>query len=66
MKHHFGDFLDRTDNYWTIVPYVERYSYSANEEIKNKEEVGVLTISKNDCHASYPAGEFCSLFHAFF
>ncbi len=48
MKHHFGDFLDRTDNYWTIVPNIERYAYSANEEIKNKEEVRILTISKND------------------
>ena len=48
MKHHFGDFLDRTDNYWTIIPNVERYSYSANKEIKNKEEVKILTISKND------------------
>ncbi len=39
MKHHFGDFLDRTDDYWTIVPNRERYAYSANEEIKNKNEV---------------------------
>lgn len=48
MKHHFGDFLDRTDNYWTIIPNVERHTYSANEEIINKEKVRILTISKND------------------
>lgn len=48
MKYHFGDFLDRTDDYWTIIPNIERYTYSANEEINNKEEVRILTISKND------------------
>ncbi|EGV42725.1 leucine-rich repeat domain-containing protein [Bizionia argentinensis JUB59] len=48
MKHHFGDFLDRTGNYWIIIPNVERYAYSANEEIINKEDVRILTISKND------------------
>lgn len=48
MKHHFGDFLDRTGNYWTIIPNVERYTYSASEEIINKEDVRILTISKND------------------
>lgn len=50
MKHHFGDLLDRTDNYWTIVPNVERYSFSAGKKIKDKSKVKILTISKHDSH----------------
>lgn len=48
MKHHFADFLDRTGNYWTIVPNVARYSYSADKKIKDKNKVKILTISKTD------------------
>mgnify|MGYP003701496641 FL=1 len=48
MKHHFGDLLDRTGDYWSIVPNRERYAYTADEEIKNKEAVKILTISKYD------------------
>ncbi len=47
MKHHFGDFLDRTDDYWTIVPNVERYSYATDVDIDDKEAVKILTISKH-------------------
>lgn len=47
MKHHFGDFLDRTGDYWTIVPNRERYAYAADVDIKNKEAVKILTISKH-------------------
>lgn len=46
MKHHFGDLLDRTDDYWTIVPNRERYAYSSDTKIKDKETVKILTISK--------------------
>ncbi len=46
MKHHFADFLDRKDGYWTIIPNRERYAYIADFEIENKDEVKVLTISK--------------------
>jgi hypothetical protein len=46
MKHHFADVLDRTDDYWTIVPNIERYAYAADSEIADKEAVKVLTISK--------------------
>jgi hypothetical protein len=47
MKHHFGDLLDRTADYWTIVPNRERYSYAADDEIADKTTVKILTISKH-------------------
>lgn len=47
MKHHFGDFLDRTDSYWTTIPNRERFAFIADFEIVNKDEVKILTISKN-------------------
>lgn len=47
MKHHFADFLDRTENYWTTIPNRERYAFIADFDIANKDEVKVLTISKN-------------------
>jgi hypothetical protein len=47
MKHHFGDFLDRTGDYWTIVPNRERYAYATDVEIANKQAVKILTISKH-------------------
>lgn len=50
MKHHFGDLLDRTDDYWTIVPNIERYAYIADKEITDKELVKVLTIGKEQKH----------------
>jgi hypothetical protein len=46
MKHHFGDFLDRTSDYWTTIPNRERYAFIADFQIANKDEVKVLTISK--------------------
>lgn len=48
MKHHFGDLLDRTDDYWTIIPNVERYSFSSDKKINDKRKVKILTISKHD------------------
>lgn len=47
MRHHFGDFLDRTGDYWTIVPNRERYAYAADVDIDEKEAVKILTISKS-------------------
>ncbi|WP_324026832.1 hypothetical protein QSV08_04110 [Maribacter sp. BPC-D8] len=47
MKHHFGDFLDRTGDYWTKIPNRDRFAFIANFEIGNKEEVKILTIGKN-------------------
>ena len=46
MKHHFGDFLDRTGDYWTTIPNMERFAFIADFEIENKDEVKILTISK--------------------
>ncbi|MBS1531618.1 MAG: leucine-rich repeat domain-containing protein [Bacteroidetes bacterium] len=46
MKHHFGDFLDRTSDYWSIVPNIQRYAYDSDGIIKNKDEVKILTIGK--------------------
>jgi len=50
MKHHFGDRLDRSGDYWTIVPNRERYAYVADRVIVDKEEVKILTISKDHLH----------------
>lgn len=47
MKHHFGDFLDRTSDYWTTIPNRERFAFIADFEIANKDEVKILTISKH-------------------
>jgi len=51
MKHHFGDLLDRTGDYWTIVPNRERYAYAADIDIADKQAVKILTISKS--HANW-------------
>jgi Leucine-rich repeat (LRR) protein len=47
MKHHFGDFLDRTEDYWTTIPNRERFAFIADFEIANKDDVKILTISKH-------------------
>ena len=47
MKHHFGDLLDRNDDYWTIVPNMARYAYDVDHEIADKDAVKILTISKH-------------------
>ena len=48
MKHHFADFLDREGDYWTTIPNMERYAYSADKKIKDTEKVKILTVSKDD------------------
>ena len=48
MKHHFADLLDREGDYWTIVPNIKRYSYSADEIIGEKENAKIVTVNKND------------------
>lgn len=48
MKHHFADFLDRNEDYWTIVPNIERYSYSIENISNEKKNVKIVTINKND------------------
>lgn len=47
MKYHFGDFLDRTSDYWTTIPNRDRYAFVANFKIPNKDQVIILTISKS-------------------
>ena len=47
LKHHFGDLLDRADDYWTIIPNKERFSFIADFKIANLDEVKILTINKN-------------------
>jgi hypothetical protein len=48
MKHHFADLLDRDDDYWTIVPNIERFSYSTDELLVDKEDAKVVTVNKDD------------------
>ena len=48
MKHHFADLLEREDGYWTIVPNINRYSYSADELIDDRENARVVTVNKDD------------------
>lgn len=48
MRHHFADFLDRENDYWTIVPNVERFSYSLDENIDDKANVKIVILNKND------------------
>lgn len=47
MKHHFGDLLDRTGDYWTIVPNRERYAYLTDRKIIDKRKAKILTVSKD-------------------
>ncbi|MBK8807402.1 MAG: leucine-rich repeat domain-containing protein, partial [Bacteroidales bacterium] len=46
MKHHFGDFLDRTGDYWTTIPNRERFAFIADVKLANKDEVKIITINK--------------------
>lgn len=48
MKHHFADLLEREGNSWTMVPNIERYAYSADQDILDKDAVRVITINKSD------------------
>lgn len=47
MIHHFADLLDRTADYWTIIPSNQIFAFSSDDEIKDKGQVKALTISKN-------------------
>jgi len=48
MKHHFGDFLDRDGDYWTVIPNRERYAYSIGEIPPGSKEITIITIGKDD------------------
>jgi hypothetical protein len=48
MKHHFGDFLDREGDYWTVVPNRERYAYRIGDVPVASEEITIATIGSED------------------
>ncbi len=48
MKHHFGDFLDRDGDYWTVIPNRERYAYKIGEIPPGSKEITIITIGKDD------------------
>jgi len=48
MKHHFGDFLDREGDYWTVVPNRERYAYRIDSVPAGDEQVAIATIGSDD------------------
>lgn len=48
MKHHFGDHLDRSGDYWTIVPNRDRYVYRIEDIPSGSKEITIVTISKED------------------
>lgn len=48
MKHHFGDFLDREGDYWTIVPNRERYAYAIGDVPAGSKEITIVTIGCDD------------------
>lgn len=48
MKHHFGDFLDREGDYWTIVPNADRYAYRIDNVPAGSEQIRIATIGSGD------------------
>jgi hypothetical protein len=50
MKHHFADFLPRDQDYWTIVPNLNRHAYRIHEVPAGSNEVTIVTIGKEDEH----------------
>lgn len=48
MKHHFGDHLDRNDNYWPIIPNIDRYEYNICDIPSGSREITIVTIIKDD------------------
>ena len=48
MKHHFGDFLDRDGDYWTVVPNRERYAYRIDSVPAGSDQVTIATIGSDD------------------
>lgn len=48
MRHHFGDLLNRDDDYWTIVPNRERYAYRIGDVPGGSPEITIVTVGKDD------------------
>lgn len=47
MKHHFGDFLDRTGDYWKMTPNRDRYQLMMHNFSKLDSSITAITISKD-------------------
>ena len=48
MKHHFGDYLDRDGDYWTIVPNRERHAYAIGDVPAGSKEITIVTIGRDE------------------
>jgi hypothetical protein len=48
MKHHFGDFLNREGDYWTVVPNRERYAHRIDSVCAGDEQITIATIGADD------------------
>jgi hypothetical protein len=48
MKHHFGDFLDREGDYWSVIPNRERYAYAIGDVPSGSKEIVTVTIGKDE------------------
>jgi hypothetical protein len=48
VRHHFGDFLDRDQGYWTMVPNRERYAFRIADVPAGSKEVTIVTIGKDE------------------
>lgn len=48
MKHHFADWLDRTDGHWTMTPNVERWRHHHPDVATAAATTRVLTITGTD------------------
>ena len=47
MKHHFGDFLDRTGDYWKMTPNRDRYQLMMHNFSNFDSSITAISISEN-------------------
>jgi hypothetical protein len=50
VKHHFGDFLDRSGGHWQMTPNAERHRYRLPETLAASQTIRIATISREDEH----------------
>lgn len=48
MRHHFADFLDRSGDYWSIVPNRERWRYHFADLADAPPDTEILTLTRKD------------------
>lgn len=48
MKHHFGDYLDRTGDYWKMTPNRDRYKLMINNLANLDSSISAITITKDN------------------